>query len=682
MHMLDGSWVRRATLAAGCWLLFSAGGVGAQEPTEPSSADVPDAGVPEERPSTEPQAPATGEAQEEEGEDEESEGGEELRLQPPSLEPPSVDIEPPGEVAGAGGEEGSSQPSQGESPEASSERADEGAVAEALLDQAAPEEVKERAELEESAGALSALGAALGVSGYLRLRAEWWRDLDLGRQTPPGVAADHPFDAFRPLDSEALPRGGCAGDPSTDAGRATPCPRSGALTFGSMRLRLRPVFSLGESVRVHTEFDVFDNAVLGSGLRPGALGSLDPGLVPLAAGRDWARDAIRVRRAYGEVVHRELGRLRFGRMGWRWGLGMLYDEGEDLDADRQTDVDRIEGTRRFGHYWVRGAWDFAWQGAVRHVGGSSEGLPLDASTRDDIDRFVLSVERRFTQEEAEEALRKGRWVLEGGLQFAWWSQTLSAEGVDPGAPRGEDLVRRDAQVYQPDLWFRARWGGLRLALEAAAVLGSVGNVSPGAFEPDPHDLMQLGLAFEGEYRTMEDKLAFHLGVVAASGDPDVDGLSEQDDLVRQQSDDRTISTFRLHPNYRVDEILWRRILGRVAGALVVKPGISYDLVRSPFGGLFGGRFDVVYSRALSEVQTYGSDPDLGLELDFSAYYRSEDGTTEEDGFHLRAQYALLFPFAGLGYPTYRGRTPFPSSVGGAPDLTTASIFRVLLGISF
>ncbi len=671
MHTVDGSWVRWAALLAGWLAVLSSEGAGAQEPSEPSSAA---SGATEQE--GEPSGDADASSASEEAADEE--GGGELRLQPPSLEPPSValDPEPTSDPSGEDADQGEGAEASGPDGEQ-----DEGDRAEDLLAQAAPEEMREEAPEEEPSG-LAALGADLGIGGYLRMRAEWWRDLDLGRRAPPGVSADRPFDAFRPIDSEVLPRGGCGGDPATDLGRATPCGRSGALTFGSMRLRLRPVFGLGESVRVRTEFDVLDNAVLGNGLRPGALGSLDPGLVPLAAGRDWARDAIRVRRVYGEVTHRELGRLRFGRMGWRWGLGMLYDDGEDLDADRQTDVDRIEGTRRFGHYWVRGAWDFAWQGAVRHLGGSSEGLPLDASARDDVDRFVLSVERRFTPEEARRALRKGRWVLEGGLQFAWWSQQLSAEGIDPADPRGEDLVRRDAEVYQPDLWLQVRWRGLRLALEAAAVLGTVGNVSPDTFDPEPHDLMQFGLVFEGEYRLMEEKLAFHLGVVVASGDPDVDGLSEQDDLVRQQSEDRTISTFRLHPNYRVDEILWRRILGRVAGALVVKPGVSYDLVRSPFGGLLGGRFDVVYSRALSEVQTYGSDPDLGLELDFSLYYRSEDGTTEEDGFHLRAQYALLFPFDGLGYPSYRGRTPFPSSVGGVPELTTASIFRILLGISF
>ncbi len=622
----------------------------------------------------------------------------EFRLQPPSLEPPSITLDE-GEEASGEGDDGEAAPA-GAGDEASAAGAgraragdeegaggeatgavlgDEAERAEQLLREAAPEEADEAAGEDE--GLFANLGANVTVSGYLRLRTEWWRDLDLGRRLPPGASDDRPFDAFRSLDAEALPRGGCAGDPATDSGRATPCPGSADLTFGTMRLRLRPVFALGESVRVHTEFDVFDNMVLGSSPGPGALRSLDPGMSPPAFGASMG-SAIRVRRAYGEVVHRELGRLRFGRMGWRWGLGMLYDDGEDLDADRQTDVDRIEGTRRFGNYWVRAAWDFAEQGAVRHVGPGTEALPVDATVRDDVDRFVVSVERRFTDREAQEALDEGRWVLEGGLQFAWWSQFLGAEGVDPASPRGEDLVRRDATLYQPDLWLRVRHGGLRLSLEAAALFGSVGNVLAAGFEPEPHDVLQFGAAFEGEYRLLDDKLAFHLTVVAASADPDVDGLSEQDDLVTQQSDDRTVSTFRLHPNYRVDEILWRRILGRVAGALVVRPGVSYDLVRSPFGGLLGGRLDVTYSRALAEVQTYGSDPDLGLELGASIYYRSEDGTSEEDGFHLRAQYSLLLPFAGLGYPTYRGRTPFPSSLGGAPELTTASIFRILAGISF
>ena len=134
-----------------------------------------------------------------------------------------------------------------------------------------------------------------------------------------------------------------------------------------------------------------------------------------------------------------------------------------------------------------------------------------------------------------------------------------------------------------------------------------------------------------------------------------------------------ISTFRFHPNYRVDLILWRSILRQVSGAYYFRPGVSYDFLRGPFGQLLGGRLDVVYSRASVPVQTWGNSPDLGLEFDASVYYRSEDGPEMLDGFYAIAQYGLLIPMQGLGYLA-------PTST--TPSLANAQTVRIILGVMF
>jgi uncharacterized protein (TIGR04551 family) len=144
--------------------------------------------------------------------------------------------------------------------------------------------------------------------------------------------------------------------------------------------------------------------------------------------------------------------------------------------------------------------------------------------------------------------------------------------------------------------------------------------------------------------------------------------------------DRTISTLQFHPNYRVDLILWRQIMGRVAGAYYLRPGVSYDLISTPFGQTLGGKVELIYSRASQETQTYGSDPNLGVELDVSIYYGDERGSASADGFYGMLQYGILFPMDGLGYPEFDGRTV--DTVSGSTELSTAWTLRMLMGVRF
>jgi hypothetical protein len=111
----------------------------------------------------------------------------------------------------------------------------------------------------------------------------------------------------------------------------------------------------------------------------------------------------------------------------------------------------------------------------------------------------------------------------------------------------------------------------------------------------------------------------------------------------------------------------------VAGAYYFKPGVSYDFIHDPYGQVAGARVDAIYSRAMTAQQTYGRSANLGLELDISLYYRSEDGPDLWDGFYTTVQWGILFPFQGLEYPA------------GIPNRTSSSnamIFRGVMGIAF
>lgn len=537
------------------------------------------------------------------------------------------------------------------------------------------------------------------LHGYFRTRGEHFDGFWLGREPVPGsLNGDPPFDRFRPIESRdnANVQGGC-GD---ESGGESNCD-SGALSFANMRLRLMPEFNLSEDVRVKAWFDVMDNIVLGSTphgyVGSPSNGSMSSGVpytdlqatsntqIPPQGERNSLQDSIVARRVWAEVRNRALGELRFGRMGFHWGLGMVNNGGEGLDADYSTEVDRVMGMTKLAGFYLMAAYDFAAEGYINQTQyGDLRGIPFDAGQEDDVDQLVFGVARRMEAAEEKEALAQGDIVVNAGLLFTYRDQSLSSEGstgalTDTEPLPAPTLVRRNWESFNPDVWVKFLYDKLRLELEASLVLGTVENTRNDSLAKEDYNIFQLGLAFESEYRLLEDKLALYFYAGLASGDSDVEGLALTSGSPEQQSTpegtDDTISTFRFHPNYRIDLILWRNIMQQVSGAYYFKPGISYDFIQDPFGQLLGARLDLIWSRASSTLQTWGNDPDLGVEINATVYYRSEDGPEIMDGFYAMAQYALLFPMAGLGY--LEGQ--FPS---GAPDLDNAFALRMLLGVVF
>lgn len=524
------------------------------------------------------------------------------------------------------------------------------------------------------------------LNGYFRVRGELWDSLYLGRD-------DAPFNLFRPAARGAIPAGGCRGPATTSTDEAEAC-RGDRLRFANTRLRLQPTVALSEDVRVRMTLDVFDNMVLGStpdgyayryeegegfvrsDRVPGVpLDSFTTGQNPPQDYRNSLRDSIYVRHAWAEVTNRGLGQLRFGRMPSHWGLGLLANDGSGIDGDFSTDADRIMGLTKIAGIYVVAAYDFASKGLVRQFSPYDvRGFAYDATPQDDLRQFVFALARRTDPEEARARLQRGSWVLDGGLYFVYRHQFLSSAGVTNAFPVAADynFVRRDARAFIPDLWARFQMRGLRLELEATYIGGRVPNIQNDSYRDQDFKIRQFGFAFEGEYRLLSDKLSIRLFTGYATGDAEINGLSDRQGILAQEGDN-VVSHFQFNPNYRVDQILWRNIMGRVAGAWYLRPGVSYDIIRSPFGQLFGLGVDAIYSRASERAQTWGGDPNLGLELDLSVYYRSEDGPEMLDGFYAQFHYAVLFPFDGLGSA--------PTATMPV-DLKNAQILRLILGVQF
>jgi uncharacterized protein (TIGR04551 family) len=182
-------------------------------------------------------------------------------------------------------------------------------------------------------------------------------------------------------------------------------------------------------------------------------------------------------------------------------------------------------------------------------------------------------------------------------------------------------------------------------------------------------ILQGGGALETSYQLLNDQLTLGLDGGIASGDDafgfglrpvinqkpvagDFDGKQYGDCLARDpdegdrdndgvvdcQTVDDNVTNYRFDPDYQVDLILFREILGTVTDAFYLKPHIGYYLTEN-----LGARLDVIYSHALFGSSTPGQQNPLGLELDVTGFY----GT--DDGFYLMAQWGFLLPFGGFSH---------------------------------
>jgi uncharacterized protein (TIGR04551 family) len=376
---------------------------------------------------------------------------------------------------------------------------------------------------------------------------------------------------------------------------------------------------------------------------------------------------IVARRVWAEVRNRGLGELRFGLMPDHWGLGMLYNAGNGLDDDYSSDLGRVMVTTKLAGFNLSAAYDFLSEGLLGSNPGGVYGPQHDASQLEDLEQFTFQVTRRVPDEDDEVVLQRGDAVLDGGLRF----QLRNDGSVDNRAADSTVANPRNLHgvIYTPDLWAQLRYGKLRLGVEAAWVVGKLSTLA----DEKKQNVSQLGVAFESELRLLNDKLALFVNAGGATGDSDVEGLSSDTNFIDRAGGtglNSRVSSFRFNPAYRVDLILWRNLMRQVTGAMYVKPGISYDLVKDPFGQLFGARVDVIYSRAAAPIQTWGNDPNLGVEIDGQLYWRSADGPNIGDGYHASLQYGVLFPMKGLGV------------AGQNVSLSTAQTLRLILGVMF
>ena len=568
------------------------------------------------------------------------------------------------------------------------------------------------------------------LNGYLRLRDDYMHDFFLGlgySHVPSGSIVQGtqnyglpPFPVPLDCPSPALASGGTAAiGTTTTAG--TPAANCGTKNMGgaNLRFRLEPTLNVTDQVRIHAQIDVLDNTILGStpdslagiqgfntppatstngmGVSPTSLPGVAPsGFVsqtqdPPEVGQNGFTSSIRAKRAWAEI-DTEFGSIYFGRMPWNWGRGLFYNDGSCADCDVGTTVDRVMAmTTIYGHQ-LKFAWDLGAQGDTTQqlsLGRlDPSGYPYDLSQNDDVLELMASVARIDNPVDLRERIDRGDVVVNYGLQLVYRNQG-NIDAVPPGAntagtqfgvgsqPLMPDQIPSSlaygAVSFTPDVWFKLYYKALTIEAEGIAILGRIQH--PGALSEDNQELKlaQAGWVVASELRLFHDSFFVGFEVGGATGDQANDPgqyLNYRWRFIQQPHGDNSLNDFHFSPDYHVDEIFFRHILGTVTNATYFKPQAAYwfDLGRTRAVGLNGG---AIFSMAQVPVSTPGDALFYGLETDVSAGYRNT-----AEGFYAGLTWGVFWPFSALNRPS---GVWIPEDVANA---SAAQILRITMGVRF
>lgn len=559
------------------------------------------------------------------------------------------------------------------------------------------------------------------LDGYYRVRSNYLYKMNMDQGYAPSGTTPGALPPF-PVPSQCTK--GLSASTPTPGGSFPGCSDK-TLSDANMRLRIEPTINISDQVRVRTQLDIFDNMILGSTADsqvnpyvPDQVSSSgNPmqtnGAAPtdvLSTTQNSYASSILAKRAWGEI-DTELGSLRFGRMPWHFGRGMYFNRGACADCEGGTTVDRLMLlTTVYGHQ-LSVAWDFGAQGY--HVGYTDlgrhnvGGFPLDLTQKDDVTQFMGALTKVDDERTWNERIAAGDLVVNYGAQLVYRSQDYATFNINP--PTGSTFQNQNpatlsaydlgnsltvdvnALLFIPSIWFKLGWKALTVEFEGTLLAGKMRNAGPlrrAATSDDPGlRILQAGWVLASQLKLYSNALFVGFETGGATGDqaemaymsngtPYYPYLNYRWRSVPQPQGDRSLNDFHFSPEYHVDEILYRRILGTVSNSVYVKPSIAYwlDLDSSKIRevGVSGA---VIYSLAPVPVSTPGNALSYGVEMDLGLHYRN----TRENIF-AGLTWGVFWPMAALARAG--GNADAPLWGANAADANASQVLRMFAGIRF
>ena len=552
------------------------------------------------------------------------------------------------------------------------------------------------------------------LHGYLRGRGFYWHNYNLGHYND-GARTANPFT----VPYSELPDSMGTRPSSSSSKRNNDSSIEKGIRTADMRFRLEPVINLAEYIRVQAQLDIFDNLVLGStpegfyiNGRGGAADGYPTigtrGQVPQESAINAIQSSIRAKRAWGEVKL-PLFELAFGRMPFKWGSGMLFHDGNCNDCDFGTTVDRVMLTVRMWHHFASLSWDWAASGPTSSILVNQQltGWAYNVDNVDDVNQWTLALGRNDDDDYVQERLRQGRPVFNYGalmmLRTQNWdltynprqpptTSTSTTTSTGPDTPElysptqiQQSLGRRSAWSLTADIWAKLQYKKFTMEVEGAGVFGNIGELgmydsSAGASQVPTKatlSIQQLGGIMRGNYKFLKDSLIVGLEVGSASGPQNGDPRGELNwrraqEKARGPIDPLTglvqlnSSRFTFDPDFHVDMILFRRILGTVYNATYLKPSITYWLIDS-----FGGQAEFIYSLANRPAAFPGHSINMGAEINLRVMYNNV-----KEGFACALEYGVLFDLGALSQKQEIWNNIIPV------DGTTAQAFQAKVMLKF
>lgn len=568
----------------------------------------------------------------------------------------------------------------------------------------------------------------LELHGYFRFRYDFFADLDLdtyykrGGANSDSVGQGNFVPGFSPptsvCNTDVRNRGSGTQGSDDYVAPADSCFNeegdSNTMSGANIRFRLEPTLNVYEDIKIRSQIDILDNLVLGS--TPDTLYSPTPvaalsqtQIAPTAGVNTLLRDSIRVKRVWAEVMT-PLGELSFGRMPNNVGMGIMANDGSGIDRDYGDTVDRVMFAANIGDFLIAPAFDWAASGATSTNLMTMQGQPFNRDEADDVRQYTLTVSKVDSLETRQRKLANDEAVFDFGTQLMLKTQELESEVVSDSGVADQatttNIVKRDATLFQYSLWGELRVDNFTLQAEYSGIVGTIGNVgatgtyqtvdSDGASTLDEVEINQHGGALRGGLKLLDDKLTIELLLLAASGDgapgwgvyPLLDQETSNGSWDGNQAGDGSITNFRFDPDFVVDLIFWRQMVGLVTDALVVRPSLQYDVSNE-----LGGRVDIIYSRSWFAESTPsgsfltestlddGPDENLGVEGDVTLFYR------DEQGFNALLQYGIFIPMDGMDrLNAVEATVDSDGTAGQTPvrrfDSQIAHTIQLLLGVTF